>query len=245
MKLSTCFLTGRLALAVSIATVTPSYATSVVSGGSLLSNSNADQLASWFGASGLNLSNIYTFRPGDTTMTWHSAADNQGPTFTLITARVANSTGPYQLIGGYNPQSWQSLGGQVVTRNANERTAFIFDLSTLVLQRQITANTDGQFQTYNDLSYGPSFGWGFDIGFRANSLNLGFLNQFSFGGGSTGTANLFGSLTSTAIEIGSIETYTFTSVPEIPSMVGTAFGLSVLVWLRRKTVSKKLLPLRA
>lgn len=245
MKISNCLLSSSIALVVSIATVTPTYATSVVRGGSLLSNSNADQLASWFGASGLNLSNIYTFRPGDTTMTWHAAVDNQGPTFTLITARVENSTGPYQLIGGYNPQSWQSLGGQVVTRNTFDRTAFIFDLSTRVLQRQITATVDGQYQTYRDLSYGPSFGWGFDIGFRANSLSLGVLNQFSYGGGSSGTANLFGALTSTAIEIGSIETYTFAAVPEIPSMIGTAFGLSVLVWLRRKTVSRKLVSLKA
>ena len=245
MKLSKCLLYNGVTLAVSFFVVTPSYATSVVSGGSLLSNSNADQLASWFGASGLNLANIYTYRPGDTTMTWHAAVDNKGPTFTLITARVANSNGPYQLIGGYNPQSWQSVGGLVVTRNTVDRTAFIFDLSTLVLQRQITANTDGQFQTYNDLSYGPSFGWGFDIGFRANSLTSGLLNQFSYGGGSTGTANLFGSLTSTVIEIGSIETYTFTAVPELPSMIVTALGLSVLVWLRRKTVSQKLVPLKA
>ena len=229
----------------SVAIVTPSYATSVVSGGSLLSNSNAEQLAAWFGSTGLNLANIYTFRPGDTTMTWHTAVDNQGPTFTLISARVANSTGPYQLIGGYNPQSWQSLGGQVVTRNITDRTAFIFDLSTSVIQRQITATTDGQFQTYRDLSYGPSFGWGFDIGFKANSLTAGVLNQFSYGGGSTGTANLFGALTSTPIEIAAFETYTFVAIPEIPSMVGTAFGLSVLVWLRRKTVSRKLVPLKA
>lgn len=225
--------------------VTPTYAAAIVSGGSLLNVANANQLANWVGVSGVIFTDIYTFKPGDTTIAWHSAVDNKGPTFTLITARVSGSSGAFQLIGGYNPQSWASAGGLVVTRTASDRTAFIFDLTTNVIQRQVTDSAAGQYQTYRDISYGPVFGWGYDIGITGSNLQSGAITQYSYSLGNQTGVNLFGAIGSTNIEIGSIETYTFTTVPELPNLVSTAFGIWLLVWMRRKKIFLRLTPQKA
>ncbi len=230
----------RNAIALFALSVTPTYAAAIVNGGSLLNVANADKLANWVGVSGVIFTDIYTFKPGDTTIAWHSAVDNKGPTFTLITARVSGSTGAFQLIGGYNPQSWASTGGLVVTRTASDRTAFIFDLTTNVIQRQVTDSAVGQYQTYRDISYGPVFGWGYDIGVTGSNLQSGAITQYSYSLGNQTGVNLFGAVGSTSIEIGSIETYTLTTVAELPNLVSTAFGIWLLVWMRHKKIFPRL-----
>ncbi len=74
------------------------------------------------------------------------------------------------VIGGYNPQSWNSSGTYNIANTDAERTAFIFNLSTSILLREILSTDPdtygaGHRQTYNgnNSSYGPTFGGGHDF----------------------------------------------------------------------------------
>ncbi|MDB5960417.1 MAG: hypothetical protein JWP59_1711, partial [Massilia sp.] len=76
----------------------------VIGGSALLDAGKEAQLERWLGAGQFNLQNVYTRRPGDTSLDFHEGADGKGATFTLL--EVTNRSGATYLVGGYNPQSW-------------------------------------------------------------------------------------------------------------------------------------------
>ncbi len=191
---ATAVLVGMLALSVN-ASATP-----------LLTSSAEVQLETWLGMGDLVFANLFTKNASsDTTLAWHAAVDGLGATVSLMA--VTDSGGGTFIIGGYNPQSWDSSSGYHVTSADADRTAFTFNLTTGVLLAQKPANYPdpncaqgapppgtpncGKFQTYNYSLNGPTFGGGHDlnVGFGLNGnvetglLNVGYEEAYSYGDG--------------------------------------------------------------
>jgi hypothetical protein len=176
----------------------------IVGGTSILTNpADVAQLETWLGEGPLTLTNIYTKGDGDTSLDWHNAVDYKGRTFSVLVATVHdpnanNGNGAYvdQILGGYNPVSWESNNINLdwrVTTPDSERNAFIFNLSTGLLQTQCKSTDDpkcgsdgdtnndfGAYQTRNNVSFGPSFGGGYDLGVN-QLLDRVTLYNFSYG----------------------------------------------------------------
>jgi len=94
--------------------------------------------------------------------------------------RARAGDGSWKLIGGYNPQSWDSSNGAHYTADPRDWTAFIFNLSDDVLWRQ-----SGPVQTYNRYFDGPTFGampLGPDLGVTADLSQVFSLGGWSYGG---------------------------------------------------------------
>lgn len=107
----------------------------------LLTSSAEVQLETWLGMGDLVFANLFTKNASsDTTLgpAWHAAVDGLGATVSLMA--VTDSGGGTFIIGGYNPQSWDSSSGYHVTSADADITAFTFNLTTGVLLAQKPAN---------------------------------------------------------------------------------------------------------
>src|SRR5262249_23673988 len=116
-------------------------ATTVVGGSSLLGASDLTQLQTWLGEGPLTLTNLFSRTPGDgkTSSSFHAAVDGKGPTFSVV--EVQDTQGNVrQVVGGYDPQSWDSSGAYHLTPNAVNQTGFLFNLTTGDLQLQGGSN---------------------------------------------------------------------------------------------------------
>jgi hypothetical protein len=103
-----------------------------------------------------------------------------------------------------------------LTRELADRTAFIFNLTTGDRRDQI-GNGAGEFQTWNFVSYGPTFGGGYDIGV-SNALTVGSLYSFTYcptDEDCQGEPNLLGETNYTPLDIGDLEVFTI-STAEVP-----------------------------
>jgi hypothetical protein len=218
----------RFVLSLFVAASLP--AASIVQGGSLFTQAHADQVAAWLGEGDLILTNIYAYTGSgyNEGPNWHGHVDGRGRTVSLIQTNLG-------LIGGYNPQSWRNTGGYNLTPVLAERTAFIFNLTTGLLQRQILSNLAGQFQTINHQFFGPSFGAGSDIVIDWSSSPYSAANGESYGTG----PNLFGGSSTTLFEVQGVETYTIgTTIPEPGTMATFLAGFAALA-LRAKAAASK------
>ena len=135
-----------------------------------------DQLQDWLGGGAFTLHNIYTKASGDTSTDFHAAVDGAGPTFSLMKVTDGTIT---RVIGGYNPQSWSSIGGYNSSSVPGLYTAFIFNLTDTQIWRQTATH-----QTYNNSSYGPTFGGGHDI-YVNSTLSRGYSYSTSYGTATT------------------------------------------------------------
>lgn len=208
------------------------------------------QLSGWLGQGPLDFTLLYAKESGHTSLDFHAGVDGKGATFTLIEAFFEGET---YIIGGYNPQSWHSGGGYNITPAIEDRTAFIYNLTTSVVQTQRTDASSGPYQTYNWSFYGPTFGSGVDIYVAGNLIN-GQTFQGSYGtagpcgSGGVGGENILGTSYYNApcsdtgepyqFTIGALEVYTFapaaTSVPDGgAAMMLLAVGLVALATTRR------------
>ena len=159
-----------ISLASFAGTSSQASASIVVGGSTLLSQTYADQLETWLGEGPIVLTNIFTKQTGDDSYDFHAAADGQGRTFTVVQVLANSATDGdtgladnlAQVIGGYNPQSWNSSGTYNYTPADADRTAFLFNLTSTEIQKQnLTGQgslSSGQLQTYNVSSFGPTFG---------------------------------------------------------------------------------------
>lgn len=216
----------------------------------LLTAAFETQLETWLGQGDLTFNNLYTRASGDTASDFHTAADGQGATFTLFTALVGGTGTPF-VVGGYNPQSWSSNGAYSLTPLDSQRTAFIYNLTMGTRQTQRTTSDPspllGQYQTFNDPTFGPSFGGGFDLGIDFGGGH-DYAYQYSYGVGSGcadggGGANIFGlvagCLTPTHYTVGDLEVYTYTPVPEPSSLLFLATGAGLALLRRRRRGSAR------
>lgn len=241
-------------LGLSLVTSKASAAVSVVGGSNILVDGDADQLGSWLAEPNIVLTNIFskTSSDGQTPLDFHAAVDGMGRTFSLLKITTGIEVPIEEVIGGYNPQSWNSSGGYNYTPTDAERTAFIFNLTWVEKQSQkLTSDPDGyagEYQTYNNSDYGPAFGGGWDIGTHYQSLEAGYAYNYSYGPGH-GADNILGILgdnpvVSTAFTIVSLEVFTISeaaAVPEPTSLV--IWSLVALTscggawWRRRRRAS--------
>ena len=233
----------------------PANAGTIIGGSSMLTSGYVTQLETWLGEGSLTLTNIFTKANGNTATDWHNSVDNQGRTFSVLEIvaydpdQQQNVT---QIIGGYNPQSWASSGSSS-TPNDVDRTAFIFNLTTGVLQRQCLttdplicgadANDTGFLQTVNNSSLGPYFGAGADL--RVDfDLNDGYSwnSSYDINGGQVGQGALNGidpdPSTHEWVSVGALETFTIsadTTPMPAPGMLAIfGLGLAGLGYARRK-----------
>lgn len=181
----------------------------VVGGSNLLTSAYETKLETWLNQGSITLTNIFDHAPDDgkTSVDFHAAADHKGPTITLIQV-LENSSGIHwdastnsysyysigeQLIGGYNPQSWDSDGHYHQTPDDDDRTAFLFNLTQDDLSGGVGVKQDqklstsaygsqGKYQTYNAYVVGPTFGGGHDLWVNY-SLTSGNAYSYSYGNG--------------------------------------------------------------
>ena len=197
----------------------------------------------------IDVTNIYTRQVGinDNSGAWHAAVDGRGSTFTLmlITGATADQdgndndgygtfSGP-MIIGGYNPQSWNSTGSFNMTSALADRTAFLFNLTLSTFMNQDFAGT-GDYQTLNAGNLGPTFGLGLDL-YVNGSLNGGTVFPGSYIDTGRTVANILDTANAWSFTLGEMETYAVSAVPLPPSAIlfGTALlGLGGLKRRRRK-----------
>lgn len=104
---------------------------------------------------------------GWTAANFHTAANNQGPTITVIKSTTN------QVFGGYNSFPWDSTSGSLPGDEG-----FLFNLTN---NYRLT-NTNSAYQTYNGSSYGPTFGGGHDLGMPGalNATGTHYTNTNSY-----------------------------------------------------------------
>jgi len=217
----------------------------ITGGSSLLDDGRHAQLERWLGAGEFNLNNVYTLRPGDTSVNFHKAADGKGATFTLI--EVTNTAGQTFLVGGYNPQSWSSTDGWHETERDFQRTAFIFNFTNPAVYRQVPTSfelpSQGQRQTYNDILFGPVFGSGPDL-LVNNDLTHALSWQLSYGNpDNEGVSIIDGSLLGQTVNVNAMEIFAIAPVPEPASSAMLLAGLGVvggmLRWRQRQVKARQ------
>ncbi|MBI4909117.1 MAG: PEP_CTERM-anchored TLD domain-containing protein [Acidobacteria bacterium] len=220
-------------LLLALLAIFPLRAATIVNGGTLLNATDANQLATWLGQGDLTLTNIFSSGPDvNGAANFHAAADNKGATFILVQTAQG-------LVGGYNPVSWDgSLNNYVLAPTDAMRTAFLFNLTAgqKLAELLTSAGTTGQYQTYNNLAYGPTFGGGHDL-YVPGGLSQALMYSFSYGNGSGG-ANLLGTTSNTyvTVNVSRVEAFTVgtASTPEPPSLGLLGGGLGFLVLVRKK-----------
>ncbi|NUM37227.1 MAG: PEP-CTERM sorting domain-containing protein [Candidatus Brocadiae bacterium] len=209
-------------------------AATILGGSALLTTSYANQLESWLGEGNITITNIYTKQAGHTSANFHSAADGQGRTFSIIEVLG----GVNQIIGGYNPRSWDSSSGYVTAYNTN---AFVFNFNTGSVRYH--TYTVQPYESYNYSSYGPTFGNGHDI-YVNNSLTGGYTYSYAYRSNSrTGNLDIpegysYGLIASgSGLTIGRIEVFTISNVPVPEPTTTVLLGLGVLalgmLWKRK------------
>ncbi|MTV40530.1 PEP_CTERM-anchored TLD domain-containing protein [Duganella radicis] len=205
----------------------------------LLTAADEAQLTSWLGEGSIKLTNIYTKTAGDTSASFHAAADGKGRTFAVMQA--SNAAGETWLVGGYNPQSWSTTGSFNITDPQSARTGFLFNLTNGTKHAQVSTSyvipSMGSYQTLNDINYGPAFGAGNDLavtGDMTHGLSLMYSYMDESGN------NFYRSLLDNSIyetpnvTFGAIEIYTISSVPEPTGAAMLLAGMAGLALLRRR-----------
>jgi hypothetical protein len=233
--MKTIIAAGSLALALAGVGGTAT-AGDIIGGSSLLDAGKQAQLERWLGAGEFNLNNVYTREAGDSATDFHAAADGKGATFTLL--EVSNSSGASYLIGGYNPQSWESQGGWHETERDFQRTAFLFNFTDPAVYRQVLSTfelpSQGQFQTFNSLGVGPMFGVGPDLVVTGN-LDTALSWQLSYGNPlDEGKSIVDRSIGGQALLVNGMELFAISPVPEPASTAMLAAGLGVVGLIARR-----------
>lgn len=208
----------------------------IIGGSTLLDAGKADQLGRWLGAGDINLRKLYSRAPGDSSLAFHGAADGKGPTFTLLA--VSNPAGNTYLVGGYDPQSWSSSDGWHETPLDWQRSAFLFNMTTPAVYRQILSTyvlpSQGLRQTFNDASLGPVFGSGPDL-YVDDKLTGSISWQVSYGNPSEeGLSIIDRSRGGENVRVDALEVFAVSPVPEPAPAAMLVLGAGLLATRARR-----------
>lgn len=196
----------------------------IVGGSDLMTSANATKVADWLGEGPVTFTKIFTKAEGDgqTATDFHAAADGKGRTITLYEVTNYSTGEPSEVVGGYNPQSWQTNNEDFnYSYSDSERTAFLFNLTTNTKYPQrktnepyfnVWANTNedtGAYQTYTPSDFGPTFGGGYDL-WTYSDLSIGNFYGYSYApaGNPTSTENVLGRGQWATVNLGKIEVFT-------------------------------------
>lgn len=213
----------------------------IIGGSALLDADSHAQLERWLGAGEFNLNNVYTLHPGDKSGAFHAGADGKGATFTLL--EVTNEAGASFLVGGYNPLSWSSDDGWHETPRDWQRSAFLFNMTTPAVYRQVLTDyvlpSQGLRQTYNGAGFGPVFGQGPDL-FVNDQLTAALSWQLSYGDPAyEGRSIIDGSRYGQIVRLDAMEVFAISPVPEPGSGAMLLAGIGVLgVAVRKRKLSR-------
>lgn len=216
----------------------PAHAGGVIGGTALLNPAQHAQLEGWLGQGAFNLTKIYSLQPGDTTTSFHTAADHQGKTISLLL--VGNGT-DHWLVGGFNPQSWESNNTWHETPLQQDRTAFIFNLTGGSVFHQVPSSyvlpSQGQKQTWNGAEHGPAFGEGGDLWVNG-SMDTAYSWLFTYGDPSQQGISVIDGSSPTPLphllKLEALEVFRVAVVPE-PSAAGMLLaGLGVTAFALRR-----------
>jgi hypothetical protein len=215
--------------------VTGSVTGNVIGGSALLDQGKADQLGRWLGAGDINLSNVYTLKPGDSSLDFHRAADGKGANFVLL--EVNNKAGTRYLVGGYDPQSWSSTDGWHETPLDSQRTGFLFNMTDPAVYRQVPATyvlpSQGLRQTFNEGSLGPVFGSGPDL-YLNGALSGGISWQLSYGSPSEEGLSIVDRSKGQNFQLDAMEVFAVSPVPEPLPAAMLLLGTGVLILRARR-----------
>jgi hypothetical protein len=207
----------------------------------LLSAADQSQLAKWLGQGPIALDSIYKKRIGQTAADFHAAVDGKGRTFVVMQATT--ELGETFLIGGYNPQSWDSKGGFHVTTEQSGRTGFLFNLTShqfhMQTPRTYALDTVGSFQTFNDAKLGPVFGAGHDLYVPWDLTHGGYSSMYSYidpERSDFDSSLLDGrDFVKPNVTFGDMEVFTIMAVPEPAAWMMLLPGLGLLGFMRRSS----------
>ena len=200
----------------------------------LLTTADQEKIANWLGEGALSLTTIYTKAAGDSSVDFHNATDGKGRTISIMQAY--DTAGHTWIVGGYNPKSWHSDGSYNLSAGNNERTAFIFNLTSDEIYRQTPRgyafDQVGAYQTYNGIDAGPVFGYGHDLYVSSDMSSGGYSNLYSYidpVSGGFGQNIIDGShYVRPNISYGAMQIFTITVVPE-PATYGMLISGLLLV----------------
>jgi len=230
----------KITSAISFAFALVANAPAFAADNSLLGNNDRQQLAAWLGSEPVSLTNIFTKQSGNTAADFHAAVDGKGRTVVIMEATTRS--GATYLLGGYNPQSWASSGGYALTPDDGQRTAFLFNLTTDRIYRQMlnvrNLEAVGAYQTLNETGVGPTFGSGHDLQ-MSDDLTRGYSLLYSYADSSLSDMYLsiadgqtFKGINDLAF--GRVEVYSISAVPEPAAFALLAGGLCVLLAKRNR-----------
>ncbi len=199
-----------------------------INGGSLLTQSYANQLENWLGGS----LNSYGFKilfdssaTSYSAAAFHSAANGKGATITVIKDTNGN------IFGGYNSNSWSSVAGYHTNPGG-----FIFNLTNNFKQGLSSDTNRSRYGTYDNANNGPTFGGGHDI-YVAAALGVNsYVYRYSYG---NSAINILGNNTTMSYyKLSELEVYTIgqpsSPVPIPSALYLLAPGLLGLIGFKRK-----------
>ena len=238
---------AQAVLAAAVGLAAPAQAAEVVGGTDILTMAHAVQIERWLAADssldyddGLVFTNVFDKSRGDTSLDFHAAVDELGPTFFVVEAIDSRLPRETQLIGGFNPASWRSDNAWTLSTGptANDRIAFIFNLVLNEMRHQ-SLSVYGQFQTYNGASLGPMFGVTPDLRINAD-LTTGTARSGSYcvdvSADCTAGRNIMGLpfIGADTITFGAFEVFAISAAVPVPPAAPLLLGaLGLTGWMAR------------